>query len=151
MGSSSALSSDERMTGTLQRLPPVRMSTRDLRPGAGPDTALLGTTSFYGDSAYDESGKFLGELEELVLDLRFGRVVYAVLAIGGFLGMGRKMVAVPWSTVTIDRLYQRCVVNIELGRLIDAPSLDDDPLPHMADASWAVKIHAYYGCKPYWE
>jgi sporulation protein YlmC with PRC-barrel domain len=151
MGNSSPLSPDERMVGMLQRLPPIRMSTRDLRPGAGPDTALLGTTSFYGDSAYDVAGKFLGEIEELVLDIRSGRIAYALMSIGGFLGMGRKMVAVPWTTVTIDRVYQRCVINVDLGRLIDAPSLDEDPLPHGPDASWAAKVHAFFGCKPYWE
>jgi sporulation protein YlmC with PRC-barrel domain len=136
------------MTGTLQRLPPVRMSTRDLRPGAGRHAPLLGTTSFYGDSAYDRSGKFVGELEELVLDLGSGRVAFAVLAIGGFLGMRRKMVAVPWSMVTIDQIHQRCVINIDLSRLMDAPSLDEDPWPHMADGRWAAKVHDYFGCKP---
>jgi sporulation protein YlmC with PRC-barrel domain len=100
---------------------------------------------------YDIAGKFLGEIEELVLDIRSGRIAYALLAVGGFLGVGQKMFAIPWSTVTIDRVYQRCVVNIDLERLIDAPGLDGDPLRGMADPGWATRVHAYFGCKPYWE
>jgi len=151
MGSSSSLSRDDQLVGTLHRLPALRMSTRDRRPGPNRDAVLLGTASFYGDSVYDVAGKFLGEIEELVLDIHSGRVAYALMAVGGFLGMGRKMLAIPWSTVTIDRAYQRCVINVDLERLIDAPSLDGDPLPRMADPSWATEVHAYFGCKPYWE
>jgi sporulation protein YlmC with PRC-barrel domain len=157
MGSSSSLSSEDRfspdngLVGTLKRLPPLRMSTRDLRPGPRRDVVLLGTTGFYGDGVYDQSGKFLGEIEELVLDIRSGRVAYALMAVGGFLGMGQKMLAIPWSTVTIDGVYQLCVIDMELERLIDAPNLDGDPLPRMADPGWARAVHAYFGCKPYWE
>ena len=151
MGSSSSLSRDDEFVGTLNRLPALRMATRDLRPGPRREAVLLSTTGFYGDSVYDLAGKFLGEIEELVLDIHSGRIAYALLAVGGFLGMGQKMFAVPWSTVTIDRVYQRCVVNIDLDRLIDAPSLDGDPLPRMADLGWATRVHAYFGCKPYWE
>jgi len=112
---------------------------------------LLGTASVYGDSVYDVADRFLGEIQELVLDVRSGRVAYALMAVGGFLGMGRKLFAIPWSTVTVDRVYRRCVVNINLERLIDAPSLDGDVLPRMADPSWATQVHTYFGCKPYWE
>jgi sporulation protein YlmC with PRC-barrel domain len=151
MGSSSSLSRNDEFVGTLDRLPALRMTTRDLRPGPRREAVLLGTTGFYGDSVYDPAGKFLGEIEELVLDIHSGRIAYALLAVGGFLGMGQKMFAIPWSTITIDRVYQRCVVNIDLERLIDAPSLDGDPLPRMADPGWASRVHAYFDCKPYWE
>jgi hypothetical protein len=62
----------------------------------------------------------LGEIEELVLDIhssaspmRFWRSV----AFGG-----SKNGCHPWSTVTVDRVYQRCVINVELERLIGAKS-----------------------------
>ena len=100
---------------------------------------------------YDPAGKFLGEIEELVLDIHSGHIAYALMAVGGFLGMGQKMIAIPWSTVTIDRVYQRCVVNIDLERLIDAQVSTVTLLPRMADPGWATRVHAYFGCKPYWE
>jgi sporulation protein YlmC with PRC-barrel domain len=151
MGSSSSLSRDDYLEGTLERLPPLRMSTRDLRPGPRRDAVLLATTDLYRDNVYDPAGKFLGEIEELVLDIHSGHVAYAMMAVGGFLGMGQKMIAIPWTAITIDRVYQRCVVNIDLERLIEAPSLEGDPVPRMADPRWAKQVHDYFGCKPDWE
>jgi sporulation protein YlmC with PRC-barrel domain len=142
MASSSSLGRDDRSVATRSPRLPLRMS----KPAV-----LLGTASVYGDSVYDIADRFLGEIQELVLDIRSGRVAYALMAVGGFLGMGRKLFAIPWSTVTVDRVYRRCVVNIDLEQLIDAPSLDGDVLPRMADPSWATQVHAYFGCKPYWE
>ena len=150
MGSSSSLNRDDQLA-TLDRLPPLRMSTRDLRPGPKRDAVLLATTDLYRDNVYDLAGKFLGEIEELVLDIHSGHVAYALMAVGGFLGMGQKMIAIPWSTVTIDRVYQRCVVNIDLERLIDAPGLEGDSWPRMTDPRWAKQVYAYFGCKPDWE
>jgi hypothetical protein len=112
---------------------------------------LLGTASVYGDSVYDVADKLLGDIRELVLDTRSGRVAYALVAVGGFLGMGRNLLAIPWGMVAVDRAYRRCVININLERLIDAPGLDGDFLPRMADPSWATQVHAYFGCKPFWE
>jgi sporulation protein YlmC with PRC-barrel domain len=144
MASSTSCSRDDQWVGTLNRRPA-------LRPPSKRDAVLLGTTSFQGDGVYDVAGKFLGEIEELILDIHSGRIAYALMAVGGFLAMGRKLLALPWGTVTVDRVYQRCVINVELERLIEAPALDGDLLPRMADPSWATEIHNYFGCKPYWE
>jgi sporulation protein YlmC with PRC-barrel domain len=151
MASSNSAGRDNHLVGTLNRRPAMRITARDYRPTLRRDAVLLGTTSFRGDSVYDVAGKFLGEIEELVLDLQSGRIAYALLVAGSFLGMGRKWFAIPWSTVTLDRVYRRCVINIDLERLIDAPSLDGDILPRMADPGWAKEVHTYFGCKPYWE
>ena len=151
MASASSLRRDDHLVGTLNRRPAPRMFPRAYRPTSKRNAVLLGTTSFCGDSVYDIAGKFLGEIEELVLDIHSGRVAYALLAVGGFLGMSRQLFAIPWSTVTVDPAYRRCVINIDLERLIDAPSLDGDLLPRMADPTWATEVHAYFGCKPYWK
>ena len=151
MGSTNSVRLDDHLVGTLRRQPAPRLSGADDRPAATRDAILLGTTSFYGDAVYDVGGKFLGEIEELILDLASGRVAYALMAAGGFLGMGRNLFAIPWAAVTVDRAYRRCVINMDLERLIDAPGLDGDPLPRMADPGWAMELHVYFGCKPYWD
>ena len=151
MESSSSLSRDDLLVGTLGRRSTPRASTPDDRPAATRDAALLGTTSFCGDAVYDVAGKFLGEIEELILDLPSGRVAYVLMAAGGFLGMGRRLFVIPWGAVAVDRGYRRSVVNIDLDRLIDAPNLDGDLLPRMADPGWAMELHVYFGCKPYWD
>lgn len=130
---------------------PLATHNRRLVPRMSEPAVLLGTASVYGDRVYDVADKFLGGIQELVLDTRSGRVAYALVAVGGFLGMGRNLLAIPWGMVAVDRVYRRCVININLERLIDAPGLDGDFLPRMADPSWATQVHAYFGCKPFWE
>ena len=152
MTSSTSLARDDRSSErTINLRPALRVSTSDYRPAVSRDAVLLGTTSFRGDGVYDVAGKLLGEIEDLVVDVHSGRVAYALMAVGGFLGIGRKMFAIPWSTVKVDYAYQRCVINIDPERLVDAPSLDRNILRRMADPIWATQIHDYFGCRPYWE
>ena len=129
--------------GTIDRRSGLRSASRR-------NADLLGTTGFYGDSVYDVAGRFLGEITEIVIDLQTGRVAYALVA-GEGLGAPRQLFAIPWSTVTVDRDYQRCMLNVRLERLVDAPSLDGDLLPTMADPKWATEVHAFFGCDPYWK
>jgi hypothetical protein len=72
-----------------------------------------------------------------------------VLSFGGFLGMGEKFFAVPWSALILDTKNKRFVLNVEKDRLKGAPGFDKTQWPNMADQSWAREIHSYYGTKPY--
>ncbi len=84
-----------------------------------------------------------------MLDMRTGRVSYAVLSFGGFLGMGEKLFAVPWNALTLDTANKRFVLNVEKASLENAPGFDKDQWPDMADQSWAMQIHSFYGTQPY--
>lgn len=86
--------------------------------------------------------------EQPVADVRSGRVSYAVLSFGGFLGMGQKLFAVPWNALTLDPAHKRFLLNVKKDRVKDAPGFDKDHWPDMADKTWAQQIHTYYGTKP---
>lgn len=107
------------------------------RVDATPDACLLKTTSLIEDDVYDADGKLLGEIAEILIDARTGCVRYAVLALGGFLGIGRKRFAVPWSALTPDADYRRCIVDVTLMRLMALPVPQDDPWMRRADLSWS--------------
>jgi len=83
--------------------------------------------------------------------MRSGRVGYAVLSFGGFLGMGEKLFGVPWNALKLDTQNKRFVLDVTKDRLEDAPGFDKDHWPDMADQSWAQGIHSYYGTEPYAE
>ena len=100
-----------------------RSSVGDSPKNAG----LLGTSSLIEDDVYDAAGKFLGQIEEIVLDARTGCVRYAVLGLGGFLGIGRKRLAVPWRALTPDPNYRRCIVDVTLMHLMAVSVPKDDP------------------------
>jgi len=113
----------------------------------GPGPGLMGADTLIGNNVVNHKGDDLGEIKEIMLDMRSGKVGYAVLSFGGFLGMGKKLFAVPWNALTLDTKNKCFVLNVEKDRLKDAPGFDTDKWPNMADESWAQNIHLYYGTK----
>lgn len=111
--------------------------------GACPD--LMGAETLIGTDVYNQRKEDLGEIKEIMLDMRTGAVSYAVLSFGGFMGMGGKLFAVPWSALTLDVDDKRFVLNVEKDRLEGAPGFDKNNWPDMANPVWASGIHAFYG------
>ena len=72
-----------------------------------------------------------------------------IVGVGGFLGIGSKLFAIPWNALTLDAKEKRFVLNVEKDRLKGAPGFDKNHWPDMADQSWARTIHSYYGTQPY--
>lgn len=98
----------------------------------------------------NEKNDDLGTVEELMIDPASGRVAYAVLSFGGFLGFGDKLFAVPWSLLSLrdeDRVF---VLNADPGMLQSAPAFDSEQWPDFADERWGTELHAHYGRQPYW-
>ena len=96
------------------------------RAGVRTNIPFVGTTTLIEDEAYDAAGKFLGKIEEIVIDTGTGSVRYAVLGLGGFLGIGRKRFAIPWSALTPDVNHRRCVVKLTPAQLIARSIPDED-------------------------
>lgn len=119
------------------------MQTAEIDNGPGP--AFMSTSSLTGDEVYNLQDEDLGDVKDFMLDMRTGKVAYAVLSFGGFLGMGEKLFAVPWSALTLDTENKRLILNVSKERLESAPGFDQDNWPDMADPVWADGIHTYYG------
>jgi sporulation protein YlmC with PRC-barrel domain len=119
----------------------------DARHGPGP--YLMGADTLVGNEVYNRDAQDLGEIKEIMLDMRSGRVSYAVLSFGGFLGMGGKLFAVPWDALKLDTENKRFVLDVSKERLEGAPGFDKTHWPDMADVTWEKGIHAYYGTKPH--
>jgi hypothetical protein len=119
------------------------VSNSSASPGPGP--ALMGADTLIGDSVVNGAEEDLGDIKEIMLDMHTGQVAYAVLAFGGFLGIGEKLFAVPWSALHLDTLNHRFVLNVEKDRLQNAPGFNPDAWPDMSDVTWAQQIHTFYG------
>jgi|SRR3990172_1142875 len=115
----------------------------DMRRGPGPE--LMGASTLIGDRVRNKKDEELGEIKEIMLDMRTGEVSYAVLSYGGFLGMGDKLFAVPWDALTLDAKNEGFTLDVDKKRLQDAPGFDKSKWPDMSDPSWAKQIHTYYG------
>ncbi|WP_310383394.1 PRC-barrel domain-containing protein [Roseateles sp.] len=115
----------------------------------GPGPRLMGANTLIGNDVCNQDGDDLGDIKEIMLDVSSGRVSYAVLSFGGFLTLGEKLFAVPWSALKLDTVNKRFTLNIDKSRLENAPGFDKDKWPNMADSAWAAGIHAYYGTLPH--
>jgi sporulation protein YlmC with PRC-barrel domain len=121
---------------------------------AAPNMAdnLYRGSKFIGADVENAQGENLGDIKDVVFNSR-GHIEYAVLAFGGFMGMGEKYFAVPWAVLKpaagqkpADRDHY--VLNMDKERLKNAPGFDKNNWPNMADRSWAEQIHAFYGVTP---
>lgn len=119
------------------------------RNHTGPGPRLMGANTLDGNDVYNKQDEDLGDVKEIMIDVPTGRVAYAVLSFGGFLGMGEKLFAVPWSALKLDTANKRFVLDVSKERLKEAPGFDKDAWPDMADPTWVKGIHSYYGVTPY--
>jgi sporulation protein YlmC with PRC-barrel domain len=115
----------------------------------GPGPALMGADTLIGNDVVNAQDDDLGDIKEIMLDMRTGRVAYAVLSFGGFLGIGEKLFAVPWQALQLDTVNKRFTLNVDKNRLKAAPGFDPDDWPDMSDAAWASQVHSFYGTTPY--
>lgn len=122
-------------------------ATYDNADGPGPH--LMGADTLIGNNVANRLGENLGDIKEIMLDMRSGHVSYAVLEFGGFLGLGSKLFAVPWSALTLDTVEKRFILDANKELLEQAPGFEKDNWPNMADPIWEKSIHDFYGAKPY--
>lgn len=111
---------------------------------AGLGSRVLSASSLSSDDVYNPKDEKLGSIKELMLDIESGKIRYAVLSFGGFLSLGEKLFAVPWSALTVDTGKKRIIMDTDEERLKNAPGFDPDNWPNMADATWGKSVHAYY-------
>jgi sporulation protein YlmC with PRC-barrel domain len=113
----------------------------------GPGPGLMGAETLLGNDVYNHRDEKIGDIKEIMLDMSGGKISYAVLSFGSFLGMGEKLFAVPWNALILDTENKRFTLDIEKDRLENAPGFDKDNWPDMADSTWRELIHSYYSNK----
>jgi sporulation protein YlmC with PRC-barrel domain len=105
-----------------------------------------------GADVVNPQGDKLGDIKDVVFDPATGRIQYAVLGAGGFLGVGEKYFAIPWEALTSKAGDKGdFILNVDKEKLQNAPSFDKNNWPNMADRNWAQQVYAYYGVTPHWE
>jgi sporulation protein YlmC with PRC-barrel domain len=112
---------------------------------SGPGPALMGAGTLMGEDVVNRTDDDLGDIKEIMIDMRTGEVAYAVLSFGGMLGIGTKLFAVPWQALQLDTINKRFVLDVSKDRLESAPGFDPDSWPDMSDATWTSQIHNFYG------
>jgi len=99
-----------------------------------------------GMAVYNLEGDRVGTIDELVIDVEKGQVVYAALSVGGFLGAGDKLFAIPWRefTLEMDQKDKFFRLDIDKDKLKAAEGFDKNAWPDVADPKWAEKIESQF-------
>lgn len=121
----------------------------DTMTEAAPTTArtrtaprVLSASTIIGDHVKNPEGEDLGKIEELMIDVKAGRIAYAVLSFGGFLGLGDKFFAIPWEALSLRPREKEFVLNIDKEKLKEAPGFDKNDWPMTGDIEWTEEDEA---------
>ena len=117
------------------------------RATAHPNHNFISSEDVHGTEVYGAGNKDIGEIDHLIIDKLSGRVTYAVISFGGFMGLGHSHYPVPWSTLNYDTSLGGFKTNITEQMLKDAPDFSDDS---WTDRDWETRTHRHYGAPEYW-
>jgi hypothetical protein len=104
---------------------------------------LIGSDKVEGTSVFSADGEKMGSIERVMLGKRTGKIAYAVLSFGGFLGIGHDHYPLPWASLTYDEELEGYRTAITLSQLEGAPKYAND-----TDWSWQARARSvddYYG------
>jgi hypothetical protein len=110
---------------------------------------LIGSDKVEGTTVYGSDGNSVGEIERVMIDKITGKVAYAVMSFGGFMGIGEDYYPVPWSTLTYDTSLGGYRTNITREQLDRAPKYSES-------TSWNWnrendrRVYDYYRAPHYW-
>lgn len=110
--------------------------------------SLIGADKVQGTTIYNTRGDDLGEVDDLMIDKLTGKVAYAVVTYGGFLGIGTDRRALPWGVLTYDTNLNGYVVSADDDVLRSAPAGADER--ELNDRTWGSRLYEHYGVPPYW-
>ena len=111
---------------------------------------LIASDRIEGTAVRRPNGDRIGHIERLMIDKISGRVSYAILSFGGFLGMGTNLLPLPWARLKYDQNLGAYQLDIDDAELKHAPSFRDDKDFDWGDRSREEDLHRYYGIPPYW-
>jgi hypothetical protein len=111
---------------------------------------LIASDKVQGTTVYNTAGESLGMIHDIMLDKPSGRVAYAIMSFGGFLGIGNQYHPLPWSALKYDTSLGGYVVALDNRQLEGAPAYPIGTEPDWTDRAYEQKIHDFYGVGPYW-
>jgi hypothetical protein len=107
--------------------------------------SLIGSDKVEGTAVYGAEATKIGSIERVMIDKVSGRVSYAVLGFGGFLGLGNDHYPLPWQSLKYDTELGGYITGITERQLQGAPKYGDDADWNWADVARNRALNDYYG------
>ena len=106
--------------------------------------SLISSEKVDGTAVYNRTGDRLGTVHHLMIDKSSGKVDYAVISFGGFLGIGESYHPLPWSALTYDRRMGGYVLDTTRDTLDRAPRYTVANEPAWSDRAYRARIDEYW-------
>ncbi len=111
-------------------------------------TRVIAATKVIGTAVKDPSGQTLGHIKDVMLDKMSNQILFSVIGFGGFLNMGEKYHAVPWSALDYRPEDGSYVVALTEEQLRNAPADSIDALTSGDGEAIFNRVNDYYGKMP---
>ena len=119
------------------------------RPLAQRETSnLIGSDKVGGTPVYRTNGDEVGQIERVMIDKLSGKVAYAVMSFGGFMGIGEDYYPLPWSLLTYNPSLGGYEVNVGEEQLKGAPRYSKHESWDWSDRARGKQVYDYYGVAP---
>ena len=116
----------------------------------GGSHSLIASDRVEGADVRRSDGEKIGTIERLMIDKLSGKVAYAVMSFGGFLGMGEGHHTIPWQALKFNTELDAYEVNLNEEQLRGAPQRSAEGRDPSFDRDWEEHVHRYYNATPYW-
>ncbi len=113
-------------------------------------TDAIAASRVIGTEVYNTAGEHIGTIEDVMLEKTSNGIMFAVIGFGGFLGIGEKYHAVPWSVLDYEKDRGGYVVPFTKEQLRAAPAYSIDELTGNDGQRARDASFAYYNVDPYW-
>jgi sporulation protein YlmC with PRC-barrel domain len=104
---------------------------------------LIAADKVEGTYIYNPAGESLGSVEDVMIDKVSGKIAYAVVGFGGFLGIGDRHYPLPWEKLKYDTNMGGYVVDLDKRTLEGAPSYATDEQAAWEDPAWGRRVYDY--------
>ena len=111
--------------------------------------SLIGSDKVEGTAVYGADSKKIGNIERVMIDKISGKVAYAVLTFGGFMGIGEDYYPLPWANLKYDTQLEGYITGITEQQLKDAPKYSKSTSWNWGDRENDRRIYNYYNT-PLW-
>jgi PRC-barrel domain len=107
--------------------------------------SLISSDKVEGTAVYRSNGDKVGTVERVMIDKISGKVAYAVMSFGGFMGLGKDYYPLPWNLLTYNPQLQGYEVNVREEQLKGAPKYSEHETWNWTEPTRVRSINDYWG------
>jgi len=112
--------------------------------------SLIASDKVEGTPVRRSDGDKIGTIERVMIEKRSGKVAYAVMSFGGFMGLGEEYYTLPWGVLKYNTALDAYELNLTEDQLRGAPRRSAEGRDASFDRDWEEHVHRYYNATPYW-